>query len=194
MGVIFGVGNNDADYPVRAKDSKCPYFIKWMGMMSRCYGGYDTWKSYVGCVVCDEWLTFSIFKAWMETQDWEGKVLDKDILGSGKLYSPETCVFVTQKQNNFLLTSGGGRGKYPLGCHFHKQDRKFRVECHDPRTGKQTYYGSFEDPQEAHEVWREKKLGFVDYAFSDCPDNIREAVKGRYRGSYDDPYYKLKNN
>ena len=78
-------------------------------MVDETYMSYRTWKSmidlhsakyqdkyptYKGCAVSKEWLTFSVFKAWMVTKDWQDNHLDKDILFEGdKVYSPETCVF-----------------------------------------------------------------------------------------------------
>ena len=39
----------------------------------------------------------------MTSQDWEGKELDKDLLVPGnRLYSPETCIFISKKLNNLL--------------------------------------------------------------------------------------------
>ena len=41
------------------------------------------------------------FRSWMMTQSWWGLVLDKDKLGFGmKLYSPSTCCFITNAENN----------------------------------------------------------------------------------------------
>ena len=99
--IVAGVGINDADYGIAG----CPFYNRWLGMLQRCYGKamQRLNPSYVGCSVCDEWLRFSVFKAWMEKQDWVGMELDKDILVLGnKVYSPATCVFVTPKTNSLV--------------------------------------------------------------------------------------------
>lgn len=110
----FGVGINDADYKVQLliRENgrlfclwKCPFYVVWSDMLMRCYSEKYQRKSptYVGCTVCEEWLIFSNFKAWMEKQDWEGKVLDKDLLVEGnKIYSPSTCKFLPNEINQFL--------------------------------------------------------------------------------------------
>lgn len=102
---VIGVGINDADYDTCVNGSVCPYYRKWADLLRRCYSKrfLEKRSSYKGCTVCKEWHTFSNFKRWMEKQDWEGKVLDKDLLsGDDKIYSPDTCVFLPSKINNFL--------------------------------------------------------------------------------------------
>ncbi len=68
-------------------------------MLQRCYSESYLNKrpSYRGCSVCEEWKTFSNFMAWMKNKNMENLELEKDILVPGnKLYSPETCVFVSR--------------------------------------------------------------------------------------------------
>ena len=107
--LVYGVGINDADYVVQKWETIgyvngkqkqkliwiCPYYSAWKSMLKRCYSSkyQDKRPTYKGCSVSDEWLTFSVFKVWMEKQDWEGKQLDKDLLFEGnKIYSADTCV------------------------------------------------------------------------------------------------------
>lgn len=120
--MMFGVGVNDSDYIVTANKKKnraeCLYFRCWRNMLMRCYyEGFQKRKpSYKGCAVCDEWLTFTVFKRWMITQDWEGKQIDKDIKVKGnKVYGPDSCSFVTNSENtaeycakSYSLTGPGG--------------------------------------------------------------------------------------
>jgi hypothetical protein len=103
---IYGIGTNDADYMVDpridGKRGRCPIYRVWKSMLERCYSEKRQAKcpTYIGCTVCKEWLTFSNFRRWMVNQDWQGKQLDKDILVKGnKIYSAETCCFVTQAVN-----------------------------------------------------------------------------------------------
>jgi hypothetical protein len=104
---VYGVGINDADYKIyhqiKCGDGTrktlwvCPYYSTWCSMLERCYGrrSKDKRPTYAGVTICDEWLTFSNFKAWMEQQDWEGKYLDKDymsVITGKKIYSPENTL------------------------------------------------------------------------------------------------------
>lgn len=123
--LVQGFGINDADYVVSKYESwyeggerklkilwQCPYYVKWRSMLNRCYSAryHKNKPTYIGCYVCEEWLTFSNFKAWMETQDWERKELDKDLLMEGnKEYGPNFCVFISRELNLFLdFTIGSG--------------------------------------------------------------------------------------
>lgn len=170
---VFEHGVNDSDTPTKISrrnpvkgaspkyivEWECPFYIKWMSMLRRCYSGYFKntvfGRTYYS-LVCEEWLTFSNFKSWMETQEWEGKELDKDILGDGKLYSPKTCIFVDPDLNKFLLDSGKTRGKLLIGVDFHKSFQKYRSRC--SYKGRSTYLGSFDTELEAHLAWVEFKI------------------------------------
>ena len=174
--LVRGVGINDAGYVVRvrecteerypngAKKSKlvwgCPYYGRWIDMLRRCYSKkfHEKKPTYLGCTVCKEWLTFSSFREWMITQDWKGKELDKDLLFEGnKMYSPETCVFVSREANVFVVTRGKSRGKYLIGCYWNKSKKKFQALCCNPFTKKQEYLGLFDTELEAHLAWKKRK-------------------------------------
>lgn len=64
MKLVYGVGINDVTEIVR----NCPYYKKWVGMLGRCYNPKKQAErsTYHGVTVCDEWLTFSNFKTWMQ--------------------------------------------------------------------------------------------------------------------------------
>lgn len=70
----------------------------WGGMFERCYSGnHPTYKAYN---VCKEWHNFQNFAKWFYKNYQDGKQIDKDIRFQGKkIYSPETCMFVTAQQN-----------------------------------------------------------------------------------------------
>lgn len=191
--LVHGVGINDADYYVRHEVMEgvkkviwtCPFYVRWLNMLTRCY--YDRYQdkfpSYKGCFVCKEWFRFSIFKAWMETQDWEGKELDKDLLIRGnKEYSPETCVFVTKDVNRFMTEIKSSSGLYPTGVNFHKASGKFASACKDVSTGKRKHLGIFETPEEAYKVWLAFKLEQAHtLADRQTDDRISGALISRYK-------------
>lgn len=86
-------------------------------MKQRCYSAlfHQRRPSYIGCVVCDEWLVFENFYYWVVNQDWKGKHLDKDILiPNNKIYSPDTCVFVSPKLNRLLTQKNQIKDIYQL--------------------------------------------------------------------------------
>lgn len=182
--LVHGVGINDATYPIRPVDGEgkqrkmCPFYVRWANMLKRCY---DTscltkYPTYIGCSVCEEWLTFSNFKAWMEEQDWQGKELDKDLLVQGnKIYSPSTCVFVDSALNSFILDNKWRRGEYLIGVDFSKKSNCFRARCANPFTKKAEHLGLFTSEIEAHRAWFSKKLEWAE-ALSKLQKDERLAV------------------
>ena len=163
---VFGVGINDLQHLTEKReyiDGKyrliwcCPFYCKWKHMLERCYSEKHLSKhpSYKGCSVCDEWLTFSNFKKWMEIQDWEGKHLDKDLLVyNNKVYSPETCVFIPSNINTFLVYTK--KGEYPLGVCWSKSSGKFQSQI--SLGGCRKYLGVFTTENEAHRAWQKAKM------------------------------------
>ena len=140
--LVYGVGINDADYVVEKRETigyvngvqkqklvwVCPYYRVWSNMLMRCYSAkyQERQPTYKGCSVSEEWLTFSNFRRWMEEQDWEWMQLDKDILFNGnKVYSVETCVFVTKAVNLFTTDRGNVRGEWLIGVSWNKEKSKF---------------------------------------------------------------------
>ena len=187
--LVCGVGVNDATYPVSVYEGgkkvwRCPFYSRWCHMLHRVYSESYLRKkpSYIGCSVCDEWLTFSNFKAWMEAQDWEGKHLDKDILHPGnKIYSPNTCCFVDSILNTFITESDKMRGELPIGVSKCGGRRGFMACCSNPDTGKNKTLGRFETPEEAHEEWRKEKLRIARILASRQTDpRVAKAIVARY--------------
>lgn len=170
--LVYGVGTNDVEYPITKNevvDGKavqvwmCPFYSIWKSMLARVYGKTIKIKQpkYALTSVCDDWLTFSNFRAWMQTQDWEGKELDKDIITRGnKVYSPDQCCFVTQLINLFVLERDASRGAYPIGASWCSRESKFGSQCKNPITGKKDWLGYFDNPEEAHQAWLKRKLQF----------------------------------
>lgn len=158
--LVQGVGVNDADYPVRPRlsgESFCPFYKRWSDMLKRCYSvkSKETRPTYSECTVCDEWLTFSNFKAWMEKQDWEGKQLDKDILVEGNtVYSPESCIFVPMKVNNFF------KGLKTNAVYFDVDRNKYRVSVNN------VYVGRYDTEEKALLAYSEaKRLKIIELAY-----------------------------
>lgn len=196
--LVYGVGRNDADYAVRKFETigcvngkqkqklvwVCPYYRTWYSMLSRCYSikSQNRRPTYKGCSVSDDWLTFSVFKRWMEKQGWEGKQLDKDLLFEGnKVYSAETCVFVTRMVNTFVCDGGAARGEWLIGVSWCKITEKFVAQCNNPFTKKKEKLGYFTCEQQAHNAWKRRKLELAkELAAIQTDEKVAEALVARY--------------
>lgn len=177
--LVQGVGINDAEYVVKPRNGEdCPFYRAWIRVLERCYCKKfkKSRPTYQDVVVCKEWLTFSNFKAWMETQDWRGKQLDKDLLLQGnKIYGPDSCIFISLELNTLLIDSAKLRGKYPLGVSYHVRVKTYAASISFKK--KPTHLGYFSTPQEAHIAWQEKKKNIIfDCAVSQENEKIRNAL------------------
>jgi hypothetical protein len=166
-----GIGINDADYPVflRLEDGKvwhCPIYRHWSNMLTRCtsedgkysYEYADNHNStYVGVSLCDEWIPFMQFREWVLTQDWEGKSLDKDLLGDGTFYSPTTCCFVPQVINMCIHKTSK---KYLWGVRLSHKKYSSSVSCDGAILYPQL---SFNTELEAHQYWQKGKIEALKY-------------------------------
>ena len=166
--MIAGFGVNYSDYKVYSRVEGeaswiCPMYSCWRDMITRCYNSKELarYPTYKGCTVSDEWRSFSNFRAWMESQDWEGNKIDKDILFEGnKIYSAETCVFVDNATNLLLTDRSRFRGKYPLGVSILKYNGRFEARCRV--NGVSTYIDHYKTPEEAHKSYLKFKSNVVE--------------------------------
>lgn len=191
--LVYGSGMNDAGYQVYRNETisgkqkrlwSCPFYKVWTGVLRRCYDQkfQEKWPTYSECSIAREWHSFSSFRAWMIDQPYEQSAIDKDLLLPGnKVYSPETCVFVSGALNNFLTDRASFSGKWPTGVDWHKRSRMFRAACSNPFTGKREYLGHFDAPEEAHEAWRSRKHELAcQYAAMQNDLRIAVALSTRY--------------
>lgn len=78
----------------------------YKAMISRCFDPKN--KQYFnyggrGVTVCKEWVdSYESFLNWAIDRWQKGYDLDKDYLGNGMLYSPETCCFIPRSKNRGL--------------------------------------------------------------------------------------------
>ena len=196
-GTVCSIGINDANYPLIMtvelpyKEGKrqqkvlwrCPYYARWTALLERCCSERfkNKYQTYNDVTCSKEWLTFSNFKSWMETQDWEGKDLDKDLLVyQNKIYSPETCCFLDHNINTFLLTNGKTRGKYPLGVSFSNRDHLYMSRVKIGR-GEIKYLGCFKNPQDTHKAWQKAKAALAfDLALNQTDERIKQGLMRVY--------------
>lgn len=157
--LVYGVGINDQHWSGigRADD---PRYRTWARMLGRCYSPeyLALYPTYQGCSVDPDWLRFSNFKQWMDSQRWEGMVLDKDLKVIGnKVYSAETCLFIPAWINSLLANLYSKNRDLPMGVHMH--GKRFRAQYKS--FGKATNIGLFDSPDDAHIAYRIHRLGEI---------------------------------
>lgn len=169
--LVQGVGVNDTGGTVswfdeKGKQKHCPYYAVWVHMLERCYSKHhkDKYPTYKDVTCCEEWLTFSNFKSWMEQQDWKGKHLDKDLLVyKNKVYSPEACVFLEPNLNSMLSSHLKSSKKLPAGVHYtapskhmcNERSKPYRSEIRIDN--KRQYLPYHANALSAHRDWQLKK-------------------------------------
>lgn len=197
---LYGVAINDAPYPVTEyytlngvtkRRLACNFHRVWSDMIRRCYSERfkEKYPTYKECTCCPEWIYFSKFKAWMETQDWEGKELDKDLLFEGnKIYSPETCIFIPQRVNKFMHSGIRVSEKTPdsnspyIGVTWSRQDKIYKAQSVTVIGKIHVSLGCFKDPLEAHNAWRAFKYeqAKILIEIENLDETIANALLKRY--------------
>lgn len=194
---VYGVGINDSNYTTSWVDGdgdrvRCPFYTVWANMLKRCYCKKSSAKneSYIGCSVCDEWKVFSSFKSWMELQPWEGRELDKDLkIENNKVYSPSTCVFISQRLNTIISRGCKPKKLLPVGVYFEKFSGKYKAQCSDGTTNKSL--GRFDSVSDAELCYLEFKVKVIKDELMFETDYTKKAMS-RILRSMDDKINSLR--
>lgn len=160
----IGMGN----YKISNDSKKTKQYIAWKSMFERCYSLklHERYTTYIGCSVCEEWHNFQNFAKWYDENYYEitneVMCLDKDILVKGnKIYSPETCVFVTERINKLFIKADKSRGGCPIGVHYDKKGGKFISSCGNG-TGNSVQLGSHDSLEEAFITYKKYKENTIN--------------------------------
>lgn len=189
----LGVGINDADYPVvitvNGKHKFCPIYKKWYSMLERCYRKTAVnYASYGGrgVRVCESWLSFSNFKAWVDSRSWHTSLhLDKDIIVKDNFeYSPSTCCLVPGYINQLLaVREPRGESEFIGVAHVSPTPDMKAVSLTKPWmssrskiNNKSAYGGVFATPQEAHAKWQIDKADSIEFAINRWATDTEYAI------------------
>ena len=162
---VYGVGICD-----KACVSKLKSYIIWKSMLKRCYDEKDInhQRSYNDCSVCEEWLIYSIFEEWFNTNYIDGYTIDKDLLKSGnRVYSPNTCCFLPTEINTLLIWHSSKKSGLPIGVTYDK-------------------YGTFQVM--VKQFGKQKRIGTRYFSLSSAVNAYRTAKK-KYINEVAKQYY-----
>ncbi len=131
--LVHDHGVNDADYVVNpkinGKRTPCPAYSLWRSVVQRCCDIEFKNKNiaYRNVLLCEEWRYFMAFREWWLKFYKEGYDIDKDLLSSaGKIYSPNTCLFVPEWLNLFIKDSTN-MPDHDKGVFYEKDRNKFKA-------------------------------------------------------------------
>ena len=163
---------SDGSKPITTDSNGRPIreYSTWHSMLNRCYSG--NYSTYEGCEVCDRWLIYANFlediKFIKGYELWKNNpnqriCLDKDLLGNGsKLYSLDTCCFITIREN-----VGERNSRYG----FTGGSQSIKVYGINMKTGERTkVFNSL------HEV--ERETGANQSGISRCLNNKQKSAGG----------------
>ncbi len=175
--LVRGIGINDADYDVgkftyredgsRYKSWECPFYRDWANMLTRCTseeGKYSYEYSpnhnsqYIKCSCHPDWLYFSKFRAWAVTQDWVGNHLDKDLIGDGTYYSPDTCAYVPPIINSSINRGNGSKRNLAFGVAYSSSKKNPFQSSVNSLCAIVRPIKIFATELEAHKYWIEGKI------------------------------------
>lgn len=177
----FGIGFiGIGTYKVTNNGKMTREYARWRGMLDRCYKYPDKYSSYSECLVCDEWHNFQNFARWFNDNYYEVKGhkmdLDKDILIKGnKVYSPETCSFVTKEINALFLKNDISRGSCPIGVYWDESKGKYASECSIPNS-KKARLGLFDNEFDAFLAYKHKKEEVIKQMADKCKNDIPQRL------------------
>ncbi|MCX4071949.1 hypothetical protein [Aeromonas caviae] len=183
--LIWGKGINDADYVTSTRTAYgnwlCPLYSRWVEVLRRSSGNANS-TAYKDTTLHPDWLSFMSFRKWCLDNGWRSDYqLDKDFISDLNVYGPDTCAFIPQALNTFIVDCSATRGSYPIGVS--KAGNKFQSHCSNPVTKKGEYLGLFDTPEEAHNAWKQKKHGHalaLADMYPDLDPRVLTALKTKY--------------
>ena len=139
----------------------------WNSIFKRCYSKSvkENRPTYINKVVCKDWVLYSKFLSWIQSQEnynkWlnnEGWCIDKDILQKGNVeYCAEKCLLVPEYVNCLFVKCDSHRGKYPVGVYYDKDSGKYKAQCQNPFDKKYKNLGRFNTVEEAFKCYKDYK-------------------------------------
>ena len=178
--LVYGKGHNDGSRPAKIAGKHLKEYSLWKGMLERCFCDKSKIKrpTYVGCTVSDNFLNYSYFYDWCQTQIGFGKQgwqLDKDILiTDNKIYGECTCAFVPRDINIFFIDRAKSRGDCSLGVHFNKRDGMYQSNCRV--SGVLKHLGYYDTEQEAFLAYKPFKENLCKDLALKCQSEIDPRV------------------
>lgn len=114
--------------------------------------------TYRDVTLCSRFQNFQYFAEWCQSQVGFGNlgwVLDKDVIGTGKVYSENSCVFVPTEINSYFVTYTKERD-LPKGVSWCPSEDCYKAYC-SQLNGKNKTLGRFDNAEDASVVYQDFK-------------------------------------
>jgi len=174
--IFFNSKSRWLTYDPILKDRAKAYKL-WMGIRTRVTNLTDT-VAYSKVSVDERWLDYQNFADWFYEQDRQGWYvsgweLDKDMLSpvGGKIYSPNTCVFLPKELNNIFVRRPE-KSECCLGVNFN--GKKYQAVLRRgslPRLSK-----CFYTEDEAFDYYKFHKEAYIEHLVNFYADKLPEKV------------------
>lgn len=172
--IIYGVGYfGYGPYASKIKGITTLPYSRWKNILNRCYREDRQQKqiSYELCFMNPEWHNYQVFAKWFEENYINGFEIDKDILFKGnKVYSAETCCFVSSEINKLLTNRKIKRGSFLIGVSYYKKIKKYMSCIHI--NGVQKHLGYFYTEKEAFDAYKTAK----EQNIKDVADKFKDEI------------------
>lgn len=178
--LIYGVAyNSKGKYKSTEKGKHTRAYRTWRNMLERCYSEklHKNQPTYIDVSVDKRWHDFQDFAEWFYIHKYsdKGYQLDKDLLmPENNSYNPDYCCFVPAELNSLLTDCSRSRGKYPQGVSWFHRDGKYLALI--GINGKQKNLGTFDCPNQAHQVYKAAKESHVKTKALEWQDRIADDV------------------
>ncbi len=178
--LIFGFGINDLDYNMfqTYEGGVCKLGQAWRDIIKRAYSEKFKIKrkEYEDTTVSEDWLNASNFVNWAKTKNFNGMVIDKDlIVFRNKNYSKDLCCWISPSLNGFLSTNKKINNKL-IGATKIGNCYQSMISL----KGKRYYLGRFKTEIDAHVAYRMKKAEMLRDFKKDFVDlQIIDAIEQR---------------
>ena len=183
--LVQGIGIKGDKYPSWNGVEMLKEYSLWTDMLLRCTNKVLRKRpTYEGVTCSENFKSYTFFYEWCNQQKgfnekdknsrkWS---LDKDLLIRGnKCYSEDVCVFVPNRVNNLVIKRNASRGDWPIGVSLDKATSKYKASCNNG-TGKQTYLGRFNTPQEAFQAYKTFKEALIKEVANEYKEQLDSRV------------------
>lgn len=182
--VICGKGFHGEGYPISINNKKTLEYIKWHGMLSRCYGVTRSEdharasKCYTDAEVTVDpiWFNYQMFATWfkqeMSNSNLANKVicLDSDLLNPrGNLYSENTCCLLPYELNIAIQLA--------TKMQYDRKRNLYAVRVERTVTGQPSFVGRSPTESGAWEIYAKFKDMYIRDAYEKLQCNLPKRVE-----------------